>query len=244
MVVKSRVLRSAANGELHSPVTPEEKPKRSKVAAPGGKSAKAAAPEGDAEQPSPSPMRRTSARIIKLKAEKELLVRQRVELLDEPGSRSKRKKTNSQVKSKRNTPNVKDEVREDKGEVVEDKAVVVPVSKDVTKFEDGDASKPMEVCAPEKRTGDDAGPGNMVEKSDHVKVKETLRLFNKYYLHFVQEEEKRCKKAEVAQKAPKQSKSKKKAPVEDTKNKSKRPDLKAISKASCNCTHEPQASSM
>lgn len=186
MVVKSRVLRSAANGELHSPVTPEEKPKRSKVATPGGKSAKAAAPEGDAEHPSPSPMRRTSARIIKMKAEKKLLARQRVELLDEPSSGSKRKKTNSKVKSKRNTPNVKEEVREDKGEVVEDEAVVVPASKDVTKSKDGDARKPMEVCAPEKRTGDDVGAGNMVEKSDHVKVKETLRLFNKYYLHFVQ----------------------------------------------------------
>lgn len=233
MVVKSRVLRSAANGELHSPVTPEEKPKRSKVATHGKKNAKAAAPGGDAVEPSPSPARRTSARIqIKQLAEKELLVRQRVELLDEPDSDSKKKKkTNSQVKRKRNTPSVKDEVGEGKGELVEDKAGVVPVSNDVTNSKDGDANKPMEVCSPEKsRAGDDVGPANMVEKSDHVKVKETLRLFNKYYLHFVQEEEKRCKKAEVAEKASKRSKSKKEAPVEDRKNKSKRPDLKAISK--------------
>ncbi|KAJ0035947.1 hypothetical protein Pint_26151 [Pistacia integerrima] len=27
---------------------------------------------------------------------------------------------------------------------------------------------------------------NLAEKSDHAKVKETLRLFNKHYLHFVQ----------------------------------------------------------
>lgn len=189
MVVKSRVLRSAANGELHSPVTPEEKPKRSKVATHGKKNAKAAAPGGDAVEPSPSPARRTSARIqIKQLAEKELLVRQRVELLDEPDSDSKKKKkTNSQVKRKRNTPSVKDEVGEGKGELVEDKAGVVPVSNDVTNSKDGDANKPMEVCSPEKsRAGDDVGPANMVEKSDHVKVKETLRLFNKYYLHFVQ----------------------------------------------------------
>ncbi|KAG6656146.1 histone-lysine N-methyltransferase, H3 lysine-9 specific SUVH4-like isoform X2 [Carya illinoinensis] len=68
------------------------------------------------------------------------------------------------------------------------------------------------------------------EKSDHAKVKETLRLFNKYYLHFVQEEEKRCGKAEAERKASKASKSKKRAAAEDTKSKAKRPDLKAVSK--------------
>ena len=183
MVVKSRVLHSAANGELHSPVNPEEKPKRHKVATDGRKNAKAAKPEGDAEGPSPSPQRRTSARIqLKQLAEKkELLARQRVEVLDEPESASKRKKTNGQVKSKRNTtPSVAEEV-------VEDKAVAVPVSNDVTKSKDGDASEPLELCASEKsRTGDEGGSANIVEKSDHAKVKETLRLFNKYYLHFVQ----------------------------------------------------------
>ncbi|KAL9229387.1 hypothetical protein vseg_004858 [Gypsophila vaccaria] len=51
--------------------------------------------------------------------------------------------------------------------------------------------------------------GSCLEKSDHLKVKETLRLFNNYYLHFIQEEEKRCKKADEAEKT------------------SKRPDLKA-----------------
>ncbi|XP_022934519.1 histone-lysine N-methyltransferase, H3 lysine-9 specific SUVH4 isoform X1 [Cucurbita moschata] len=226
MVVKSRVLHSAVNGELHSPVTPEEKPKSHKVATHGRKNAKAAKPEGDAEEPSPSPQRRTSARIqLKQLAEKkELLARQRVEVLDEPESASKRKKTNGQVKSKRNTtPSVAEEV-------VEDKAVAVPVSNDVAESKDGDASEPLELCASEKsRTGDEGGPANIVEKSDHAKVKETLRLFNKYYLHFVQEEEKRCKKAEVAQKASKRSKSEE-APAEDTKHKSKRPDLKAVSK--------------
>lgn len=189
MVVKSRVLRSAANGDLHSsPATPEEKVKSNKEDTRGRKNAKpAASPKGDVEQPSPSPQRRTSARIqVKQLAEKkkELLVRQRVELLNEPDSASKRKKTNSRVKSKRDTVSVE----EDKDEVVEDKAVSVPViSNDVSKPKDGDASESVEMCAPEKsKTGDENGPANVVEKSDHAKVKETLRLFNKHYLHFVQ----------------------------------------------------------
>ncbi|XP_022989602.1 histone-lysine N-methyltransferase, H3 lysine-9 specific SUVH4-like isoform X3 [Cucurbita maxima] len=223
MVVKSRVLRSATNGELHSSVTPEEKPKRAKVATRGRKNVKAAAVKGDAEEPSPSPQRRTSARIqIKQLAEKELLVRQRVELPDETDSPSKRTKKNGPLRSKRNTKS--------KDKAVEDKAVAVPVSNDVTNSKDGGASEP-EVCALEKSTtADEGGLANVVEKSDHAKVKETLRLFNKYYLHFVQEEEQRCKKAEVAQKASKGSKSKKVAPEEDTKSKRKRPDLKAITK--------------
>ncbi|KAK9678085.1 hypothetical protein RND81_11G187000 [Saponaria officinalis] len=64
--------------------------------------------------------------------------------------------------------------------------------------------------------------GNLVEKSDHLKVKETLRAFNSYYLHFIQEEEKRCKKVE--------EEAKKKAKGEIIKIPHKRPDLKAISK--------------
>ncbi|KAF5201487.1 Histone-lysine N-methyltransferase, H3 lysine-9 specific SUVH4 [Thalictrum thalictroides] len=63
-------------------------------------------------------------------------------------------------------------------------------------------------------------------KSAHQRVKETIRLFNQNYLHFVQEEEQRCKKVEV--KGPK---SKKGSPnAEETKRPAKRPDLKAVSK--------------
>lgn len=69
---------------------------------------------------------------------------------------------------------------------------------------------------------------NGVEKSDLAVAKDTLRKFNKYYLHFIQEEEKRCMKA-----SPKSSNSKKsntaKVTVE-SKSKAKRPDLKAITK--------------
>lgn len=58
------------------------------------------------------------------------------------------------------------------------------------------------------------------------KVKEILRLFNSYYLRFVQEEEARCRREATE----KDSKSKKKARNEenDERKKSRRPDLKAI----------------
>ncbi|XP_074275161.1 histone-lysine N-methyltransferase, H3 lysine-9 specific SUVH4-like isoform X2 [Silene latifolia] len=62
--------------------------------------------------------------------------------------------------------------------------------------------------------------GNLAEKSDNLKVKETLRAFNSYYLHFIQEEEKRCKSVE--------KKAKKNGEI--IKSPHKRPDLKAISK--------------
>ncbi|KAL6135975.1 hypothetical protein ACLB2K_068200 [Fragaria x ananassa] len=73
-----------------------------------------------------------------------------------------------------------------------------------------------------------------VDKSDHVRVKETLRLFNKHYLYFVQEEEKRALKAEALKKASKAAKKKKGA--NNSKKGSpepkvaKRPDLKALTK--------------
>ncbi|XP_039114745.1 histone-lysine N-methyltransferase, H3 lysine-9 specific SUVH4 [Dioscorea cayenensis subsp. rotundata] len=103
----------------------------------------------------------------------------------------------------------------------------------------------------------DGEPDDAEAKSDHMKVKDTLRLFNKHYLHFVQEEERRYKEVEatlskasnavkvkpkgenkkVVNASPKASKSSKaqKSKAEDgneeiVKRASKRPDLKAISK--------------
>ncbi|KAL2939652.1 Histone-lysine N-methyltransferase H3 lysine-9 specific SUVH4 [Bienertia sinuspersici] len=61
-----------------------------------------------------------------------------------------------------------------------------------------------------------------VEKSDHLKVKETLRAFNNYYLHLIQEEENRCKQVEAEKK--------KKGDAQDKRVPHKRPDLKAITK--------------
>ncbi|KAL6136015.1 hypothetical protein ACLB2K_061317 [Fragaria x ananassa] len=74
-----------------------------------------------------------------------------------------------------------------------------------------------------------------VDKSDRVRAKEALRLFNKHYLYFVQEEEKRALKAEALKKASKAAKKKKGAKNSkgspETKV-AKRPDLKALTKAS------------
>ncbi|KAI9178191.1 hypothetical protein LWI28_023703 [Acer negundo] len=89
--------------------------------------------------------------------------------------------------------------------------------------------------------GDDLPNGSVVnvsEKSDTARVKETLRLFNKHYLQFVQEEEKRCAKPTVNRKASKskskKAKTKKEETQEDAKAKAKRPDLKAVSKMMLN----------
>ncbi|RYR04710.1 hypothetical protein Ahy_B06g084489 isoform A [Arachis hypogaea] len=68
-------------------------------------------------------------------------------------------------------------------------------------------------------------------KGAALRVKETIRVYNKHYLHFVQEEEKRCGKAKAeseAAKKSKSSKSKKGGPLE-VKKTHQRPDLKALS---------------
>ncbi|KAM7249979.1 hypothetical protein ACFE04_021862 [Oxalis oulophora] len=81
-------------------------------------------------------------------------------------------------------------------------------------------------------------------KSADMKVKETLRLFNKHYLQFVQDEEERCSqvnkdnekktppKNSKSPKSKSKSKSKKNVspPKDLVKKKSKRPDLKTITK--------------
>ncbi|MCL7051067.1 hypothetical protein MKW94_025750, partial [Papaver nudicaule] len=69
------------------------------------------------------------------------------------------------------------------------------------------------------------------EKSDYAKVRDTIRAFNKHYLHFVQEEELRVQNIEKASKnkASKNKKGGEKGEVEP-KRPSKRPDLKAITK--------------
>ncbi|XP_059640250.1 histone-lysine N-methyltransferase, H3 lysine-9 specific SUVH4-like [Cornus florida] len=73
--------------------------------------------------------------------------------------------------------------------------------------------------------------GTVVEKSASARATDTLRAFNKHYLHFIQEEEKRCGRVEADRKTAKGSKSKKRvAPEDDAKRGSKRPDLKAITK--------------
>ncbi|KAL5150344.1 Histone-lysine N-methyltransferase, H3 lysine-9 specific SUVH4 [Glycine soja] len=150
--------------------------------------------------------RRSSARIQALqKAEKELLARQKAEVVV--------------VEEKDNCENAvraKKRNRNSGGE--ESVAVEEEV---VSKKRKG---KVEEVNGKQENAG-----GGLGEKSDPLKVKETVRLFNKYYLHFVQEEEKRCAAAEP--KAAKQKGSRKaKKRGEKSKVTSKRPDLKAMGK--------------
>lgn len=92
--------------------------------------------------------RRASARIqLKQRAEKEVLVRRRVELLDDRedgrGGGTKKRTPSSNHTRRSNGP--------------------TPIA-----VENGPTSL------------------NLEGKSDHAKVKETLRLFNKHYLNFVQ----------------------------------------------------------
>ncbi|RWR96263.1 histone-lysine N-methyltransferase, H3 lysine-9 specific SUVH4 isoform X2 [Cinnamomum micranthum f. kanehirae] len=71
---------------------------------------------------------------------------------------------------------------------------------------------------------------SMTGKSAHARVKDTLRIFNNYYLHFAREEEQRCKRVEVDEKKTSKGPKCKGANAQDIKRSAKRPDLKAISK--------------
>ncbi|GMN57388.1 hypothetical protein TIFTF001_026500 [Ficus carica] len=129
--------------------------------------------------------RRSSARI---QYKKELLVRRRVELLDEErengGAPAKKRATPSPAVAASGRRSSDNGDKEDKP---------------VNLLPEVETKKPS-----------DGVTTNLVEKSDHAKIKDTIRLFNKHYLHFVQEEEKRCKKAvvELDKKSSKASKSK------------------------------------
>ncbi|XP_065866883.1 histone-lysine N-methyltransferase, H3 lysine-9 specific SUVH4-like [Euphorbia lathyris] len=156
--------------------------------------------------------------LVRKRAAKEKLVRKRVELLDEKDAQSKK------VCPRR--------VHE-YAEVVEENKVG-----EVVGSSEGRAADEVVIGnlgAQNGGVGGQGGLGAVAEKSVHARVKETLRLFNKHYLHFVQEEETRCAKEEVdKEKASKKSKkSKKKKAIEvdaKKKAKAKRPDLKAITK--------------
>ncbi|OMO72415.1 hypothetical protein COLO4_27624 [Corchorus olitorius] len=176
-----------------------------------GKRLKIATPEKK-EEKNVVGQRRVSSRLqAKQKADKELLVKKRVELLDldEDGARSKKKVVNGDFREKRKL-NDDQTGTQNLPETTELKMVEMAAKIDALK----------------------SIPSNIVAKSAHIKVKETIRLFNKHYLHFVQEEEKRCGTGavKVDKKDPKAMIANK-GDVGDVKNKSKRPDLKAISKA-------------
>ncbi|KAK4603111.1 hypothetical protein RGQ29_011904 [Quercus rubra] len=171
----------------------------------------------------------------KQRVEKELLVRRRVELLDD----------NEEVVASAvggGGGGSEEKSSEKKKKTYKRRCIGGNVNQEEEKKVNGEVAKSAE----DSEAGNGAVKGVVAEKSDIAKVKETIRLFNKYYLLLVQEEEKRCRKVEADKKASKVSKSKKKeskatkgskskklvVPVlpEDTKSKAKRPDLKAISK--------------
>ncbi|KAK3183902.1 hypothetical protein Dsin_031188 [Dipteronia sinensis] len=167
--------------------------------------------------------RRVSARIQEKQEEKQRLVKRRMELLGDvvKGGAGNEKGNNVYSRKKR-------------------KSAVDSEKKDDSKNEEEQDEVPAQTTS-SAAAGDELPNGsvvNVAEKSDTARVKETLRLFNKHYLQFVQEEEKRCAKPTVNRKASKskskKAKAKKEEPQEDAKAKAKRPDLKAVSKMMLN----------
>lgn len=198
-----------------------------------GPERKTVAKNGRKERKKTETQRRTSDRIkSRQREEKEQLVRKRVQILDgqeDKGNPGKR-------------PNVNATEEEKEKEVAMAERMVNQVL--------GSTEVQKEVTL-----GDASGAGGALpDKSATVKVKDTLRLFNKFYLQLVQEEELRCAKAKVDKKVSQGSKkflkgskksadkSKKEKPSEDgDKKKAKRPDLKAITKMfEANATMYPE----
>lgn len=197
-----------------------------------GPGRKTVAKNGKKESKKTETQRRTSDRIkSRQREEKEQLVKKRVQILDGQEDKGNPRK--------RPNVNATEEEEEKEKEVAMAERMVNQVlgSTEVQK----------------EATLDDAG-GVVPEKSATVKVKDTLRLFNKFYLQLVQEEELRCAKAKVDNKVSQGSKkllkgskksadkSKKEKPSEDgDKKKAKRPDLKAITKMfEANATMYPE----
>lgn len=198
-----------------------------------GPERKTVAKNGRKERKKTETQTRTSDRIkSRQREEKEQLVRKRVQILD--GQEDKG--------NPRKRPNVNATEDEKEKEVAMAERMVNQVL--------GSTEVQKEVTL-----GDASGAGGALpDKSATVKVKDTLRLFNKFYLQLVQEEELRCAKAKVDKKVSQGSKkflkgskksadkSKKEKPSEDgDKKKAKRPDLKAITKMfEANATMYPE----
>ncbi|XVF13829.1 hypothetical protein REPUB_Repub09cG0002000 [Reevesia pubescens] len=174
-----------------------------------------------------SGQRRASARLqaAQQRAEKELLLKRKVQQLelDEDGGGSSRKKVNVDAE------NPKPQLQHDAQTGIHQLPQIL--SDQPEPKMNGKVAKMVERAAKIAEGLDATKAPNVVEKSAHIKVKETTRLFNKHYLHFVQEEEMRCGAVKVDKKSPKGKNAKKRdVPEVDVKNKAKRPDLKALSK--------------
>ncbi|CAI8613494.1 unnamed protein product [Vicia faba] len=200
--------------------------------------------------------RRSSSRIqaAKLKEVEEVKLRRSVEVVEE------RKKSSVVVTAKgKSNKRVKKSHGEEesavKEEVVSDLQTKsneeVASEKQMKKKSALDAKRELMEVWDEKMKVDSENPADAsAEKSYAAKVKDTIRVFNKHYLHLVQEEEERCvqarTEAEKKNKSPKKSPAKKstknskssagkKNAKKDTlptepKTPAKRPDLKALTK--------------
>ncbi|KAG6785306.1 hypothetical protein POTOM_011036 [Populus tomentosa] len=146
-----------------------------------GPGRKTVAKNGKKESKKTETQRRTSDRIkSRQREEKEQLVKKRVQILD--GQEDKG--------NPRKRPNVNATEEEEEEEKEKEKEKEVAMAERMVNQVLGSTEVQKEV------TLDDAG-GVVPEKSATVKVKDTLRLFNKFYLQLVQEEELRCAKAKV-----------------------------------------------
>ncbi|KAF3435320.1 hypothetical protein FNV43_RR22407 [Rhamnella rubrinervis] len=189
-------------------------------------------PAADSTHEMTSSRRRFSGRIqaTKQRAEKERLVRCRVEMLSDQ----------EDIGGIRKRVGIRSFAQNVDEQLVQEKVDMVLGSEEEGANDKKSINGGLDAQLCKTHPG---GAPNLVEKSDYAKVKDTLRLFNKYYLQCVQEEENRCIKEKGNGKAAKGSKSKvskaskcfksKKvasASLEDTKHKAKRPDLKAMSK--------------
>ncbi|KAL4568096.1 hypothetical protein LXL04_023697 [Taraxacum kok-saghyz] len=169
-----------------------------------------------------SPVRRISARIQKSEKEKAAIrLRQQEEESITKVEKPAKKQRLNYNKKKGISDNVRTQVVHDEGKLT----VVASNSEAGTEHKE----KLKDEQTGEEIENGSTCKGQIGEKSVYAMVTDTIRAFNKHYLHFVQEEETRCKKVEADQKKTKKPKSKNQDAVEE-KGKAKRPDLKALTK--------------
>ncbi|KAI7730692.1 hypothetical protein M8C21_032301, partial [Ambrosia artemisiifolia] len=187
-----------------------------------------------------TPGTRTSARIQKIKTTQDAIKRRKQEeeaitKAEKPVKKQRVKYNN--INNNNNKKGVTESVLTDvvkEGVIPEAETVSFGGGENVEGLK-GEEEKALVVCSPSKR--------QIGEKSAYSMVTETVRAFYKTFLHYVQEEEKRCKKDEDDKKKPKSKEEKKSKKDEDDKKKTKskkadaaeekrqakRPDLKALS---------------
>uniref|UniRef100_A0A165XHG0 Histone-lysine N-methyltransferase n=1 Tax=Daucus carota subsp. sativus TaxID=79200 RepID=A0A165XHG0_DAUCS len=169
--------------------------------------------------------RRSSARIRKLNSERSLSGCKESKYKEVEPEREKKKS----VKRKRiEKPKAGSKIEE----AVQVKAPSEAVESNGGEVAEAAGEDVVPAAEPESNGNENEGGS----RSAYAVVRAAVRCFYTHYLHFVQEEEKRCGKAEADKKAAKgASKTKKIAengdvPKDSSKNSSRRPDLKALTK--------------